>query len=292
MECLHPTCPLRDKPGSWHEVVERVCKRQRDKIPLYKILVRTGGLHEDSFSAKPDWPNEALAERLFGLCPCLYAQFSHDDSNAALGITHLCAITIGERINSLNAKKAFAVQHPSEGRAYKYPPIAANTSAGNISEAFCSEILENEGISHMEFDEEGWPQWESEGHVSLNAGKFHRVKTYGDILIPAAPTNILISVKTETTKERLMVSGNRFESIGFGFFTKPEEFWSHDKPILFRRMGFAAIYMPTSTYRELSDTLEERKIPNVNINGTELYRPITRFGTDMRRVAGKVSLDL
>ena len=120
------------------------------------------------------------------------------------------------------------------------------------------------------------------------------LKTYGDILIPCAPTNILISVKTETAKERLLVSGNRFESIGFGFFKEPSEFWAESRIKMYKRMGFSVIYMPDTTVQAIYERLNEqgKRDVAININGTNLYRPLHEFGTDMRKVAGKSSLDL
>ena len=65
----------------------------------------------------------------------------------------------------------------------------------------------------------------------------------GDILIPCAPTNLIISVKSEVARERLLYSANSIEGIGFGFFKEPEEFWTSSRMSLYKRMGFTAIYM-------------------------------------------------
>jgi len=131
-------------------------------------------------------------------------------------------------------------------------------------------------------------------HVSLNSGKFSKIKLYGDILIPAAPTNILISIKSEKARERLITSGNRFESLGFGFFDEPSEFWSEHRIKLYKRMGFTAIYMPGESLRRIIEKLEERDMMDdaININGTALYRDIKEFGPDVERIAGKITLDL
>jgi hypothetical protein len=64
--------------------------------------------------------------------------------------------------------------------------------------------------------------------------------------------------------------------------------------LLFKRMGFSAIYLPDTTHAAIFAKLKEREHENfaVNLNGTLLYRPLSIFGSDMRRVAGRSSFDL
>lgn len=230
-------------------------------------------------------------QRLLQHCPCLYAQLNVKATGRA--VVHLCEVTLGARIDSTNAQQAFIIQHPTKNaHTFAYPPVHPGAGVGEITEELCSEVLTNSGVPHMQLDKQGWPDWDPTSHVSLNRGKFSRMKTYGDILIPAAPTNVLISVKTEKARERLMVSGNRFESIGFGFFDQPSEFWGKDKINLYKRMGFTAIYMPQVTLLAVVLRMTKNHIPNTNINGTDLYRSLQVFGDDMRRIAGKISLEL
>jgi hypothetical protein len=62
------------------------------------------------------------------------------------------------------------------------------------------------------------------GHILLNEGPMQSLQALGDILIPCAPTNLVISVKSEVARERLLYSANSIEGVGFGFFKEPEEF--------------------------------------------------------------------
>lgn len=161
-------------------------------------------------------------------------------------------------------------------------------------EALCGEVLSNHGVPHMSLDGEGWPEWASVSHVSLNKGKFSDLKLYGDFLIPSAPHNLLISVKSEAARERLIVSGNRLESVAFGFFNDPSEFWTENRMLLLKRWGFVAVYMPTNTLLSLNAELDStgRAPQAININGRPLFRDLSAFGADMARVAGRVTFAL
>ena len=61
---------------------------------------------------------------------------------------------------------------------------------------------------------------------------------------------------------------------------------------LFKRMGFSAIYMPDNTHQAIADHLAQKGTTRhaVNINGNDLYRPLTQFGDDMLRIVGKSSM--
>ena len=158
-------------------------------------------------------------------------------------------------------------------------------------EMLCSEVLTSAGILPMPLGTGSWPDWKMPGHVLLNEGKMARLQALGDILIPCAPTNLIISVKSEVARERLLYSANSIEGIGFGFFKQADEFWTSSRMSLYKRMGFTAIYMPDETHHAVMSHVvaqgEERHA--VNINGTELYRPLSVFADDMLRVVGKSS---
>jgi hypothetical protein len=158
-------------------------------------------------------------------------------------------------------------------------------------ELLCSEVLSTAGIPAMARGPERWPDWQMPGHVLLNEGPMKSLQALGDILIPCAPTNLVVSVKSEVARERLLYSANSIEGIGFGFFKEPQEFWTASRMALYKRMGFTAIYMPDNTHAQVlhkvvSDGHERHAI---NINGTALYRPLSIFGDDMRRVVGRSS---
>lgn len=136
-----------------------------------------------------------------------------------------------------------------------------------------------------------WPIWNMPGHVLLNEGKMSSLQALGDLLIPCAPTNLVISVKSEVARERLLYSANSIEGIGFGFFKEPEEFWTDSRMALYKRMGFTAIYMPAETHQRVIDHVNAAGSGRhaININGTDLYRPLTIFADDMLRVIGRSS---
>jgi hypothetical protein len=105
----------------------------------------------------------------------------------------------------------------------------------------CSEVLRSAGIPPMELDQQKWPIWQMPGHVLLNEGKMNALRAFGDILIPCAPTNLVISVKSEAARERPLYSSKAIEGIGFGFFKEPDEFWTESRMALYKRMGFSVI---------------------------------------------------
>jgi len=241
----------------------------------------------------PNIANTAYFKRLLRACPCLYAQL--DVKITPKGVVHLCELTLGEKITSENVYNAFEIQHPTVTTYnYLYPPTTPGASGGEIMEQLCSEVLSNHDIPHMEVCENNWPIWEGHRHLSLNSGKMTSLKLYGDILIPCAPHNIMISVKSEAARERFIVSGNRLESIGFGFFNDASEFWTDNRMNLLKRWGFIAIYMPKKTLDALEEKLRSRNAFSqaININGRPLFRPLEDFGNDMSRIAGKLSMTL
>lgn len=281
--------------ASWHDVVssDKARINENRRLELEAVLAACGPLGHDVVNIADQILSSAPFKRILDLCPCLYAQLNVRVT--ARGVVHLCEITLGERIDSTNVFNAFQIQHPGiENIPFVFPPIQAGAGGGDIMEALCSEVLSNHGVPHMALDQDGWPKWVGASHLSLNAGKMQALKLYGDLLVPAAPHNILVSVKSEAARERFVVSGNRLESVGFGFFNNASEFWTTSRMNLLKRWGFTAIYMPDNTYQAIRNHLDERGTSNhaININGRPLFRRLEDFGPDIARVAGKLSMDI
>ncbi len=291
MQCLHPHCPLGNGLSSWADVLDRTELRVRagDRPSFLAALGACGAL-SGAVHVPPEILSTAGFKRILRACPCLYAQVSV--KTTARAVVHLCEVTLGAPIDSSNVFDAFKIQHPNSARSFLHPPIIPGANGGEIMEALCSEVLTNHGVPHMAEDADGWPDWGACCHVSLNTGKLRQLKLYGDILIPCAPHNILISVKSEKARERFVVSGNRLESVGFGFFDEPDEFWTTTRMNMYKRWGFSAIYMPEITLSAIKSHLAGLGTSGhaININGTELFRPLEDFGRDIARIAGKVSL--
>jgi hypothetical protein len=294
MKCLHPHCPNGTGAKDWAEVVEseELKARPADKPILLAALNANFGPLGSPAVAKPiSIPNQALLSRLLRLCPCLFNQI--DLPATAEAIVHLCEITLKTAIKAGNVYDAFVVQYPNK-ETFAFPPIQGCKNGGTVMEMLCSEGLDNEQLPCMPLNDEGWPEWHSPGHIRLNESKMRSLQALGDILIPCAPTNLLISVKTEAARERLLYSANSIEGIGFGFFKEAKEFWTRSRMLLFKRMGFTAIYLPDATHAAIFTKLnaEGAELLAVNLNGTSLYRPLSIFGEDMRRVVGRSSFDL
>jgi hypothetical protein len=275
-----------------------------DVVNTPELKVRTGekpallAALNASFSVPPSDPptarpaptaNAALLGRLLALCPCLYNQI--DEPLTARGVVHFCELSLRAPINAANVHQAFLAQHP-RAPAFNPNPIRQCTDGGAIMEMLCSEVLNSAGIPEMTLDADRWPVWQMPGHVLMNQGKMSALRALGDIMVPCAPTNLVISVKSEAARERLLYSANSIEGIGFGFFTDASEFWTVSRMSLFKRMGFSAIYMPDTTHAVVINHLraEGTERHAVNINGTELYRPLTIFADDMQRVVGRSSM--
>jgi hypothetical protein len=294
MKCMHPYCPMGDGAANWGDVVDTGALKARlaDRSALLGNLSSFRAPTTPSSLLPPPTSNSALLTRLLALCPCLYNQL--DIRCSPQGIVHLRELTLTARITSANVVSAFDVQHPGKAPDFRYGPGQKGADAGSIMEALCSEVLDNEGIPAMDLDRNSWPVWRMPGHIMLNAGKMRAVKAFGDILIPAAPSNIIISVKTQAARERLLYSANMIEGVGFGFFDEPSEFWSQSRMNLFKRMGFTAIYLPDSTHTALTAHITSSHLESfaVNINGKELYRSLSRFGADMRTIVGRTTLEL
>ena len=234
--------------------------------------------------------NKSLLDRLLKIAPCLANQA--DTKLQARGVVHFCELTLDERITAANVEQAFLVQHPHKGPDFAFPPVNAfGGGGGTVMELLCSEVLASAGIPAMEPGTDNWPVWSMPGHVLLNDGRMSELQALGDILVPCAPTNLLISVKSEKARERLLYSANSIEGIGFGFFDEPEEFWTESRMQLYKRMGFSAIYMPGDTVDAIHARVGTTS-RRLNVYGTELYRPITTFADDMNRIVGRSAFAL
>lgn len=296
MLCLHPACPKRLGASiSWVDVVDRVAVAKGTRLKLVAFLnANCGLLSNPPAPAAPPSGLGAGLQHVLRVAPCLYNQLSLRPTAAA--IVHFCELNMGAAaINAVTAARAFRIQHPTNPHRFAaYRPALIQGDAGSIMEELCSEVLSNEGLPRAALGRSGWPVWTVPGHVVLNEGRMRTAKALGDIVIPAAPSNLVISVKTQAARERLLYSGNSIEAIGFGFFDDPSEFWTESRMTLFRRMGFTAIYLPLRTHRAIQLHLEAKKTGHraVNVNGTPLYRSMYDFGRDMRRIVGRVTLDL
>lgn len=304
MQCLHPHCPANTHTHTWVDVVNspELNARVIDRPGLLASLNANFNLAPTNPATRAPAPTTvtALMKRLVDICPCLVNQTDvtavRDVRVQAQHIVHLCELTLGGAITSENVEAAFQVQHPGHGPNWAFPPAGAvSAEVGSIMEMLCSEVLANSGLPVMPFDSDGWPEWNMPGHILLNYKKMNDLKALGDVLIPCAPTNLIVSVKAVKARERLLYSANSIEGIGFGFFDQASEFSSKRRIQLFKRMGFSAIYMPQATLDEIAVRIANRgeQIGNVqNIYGSALYRSLTDFGEDMRRIVGKSAFDL
>lgn len=268
--------------------------RSVDRAPLLAAM-------NASFSKAPSSParhlgiptaNKDLLKRLLAHCPCLHNQIAVGATARAM--VHFCELTLGSPIDATNVHEAFFIQHPHKGPPFDPSPLKPGGDGGTIMEFLCSEVLRSAGMPPMELDSEKWPIWHMPGHLLLNEGRMNTLRAFGDILIPCAPTNLVISVKSEAARERLLYSSNAIEGVGFGFFREPEEFWTESRMALYKRMGFSAIYMPDDTHDAVISHVKAAGTEKhaVNVNGTDLYRPLSEFGSDMLRVVGRSSMVL
>ena len=249
--------------------------RPQDRSPLLQDLRSLGPLGTVATLQTVD--NFALIERLCERCPCLYTQVAGMRKRRmkqipGRGVVHLSEITLGAPLNPINLEQAFDIQHPHTPSSFLHTPARATTNAGGVTEAFCVEVLLADGFKCSNSETSGWiiPSF-----INLNRRPFHTLSSFGDVLIPAAPSNIIVSCKTVTARERLLNSGIRVDTVGFGFFGTPAEFWSAEKPNIMRRFGFTAVYMPSPTLSAIRAHVDQQ-MP-LNVNGSELYRPLTDF---------------
>lgn len=296
LECIHPHCPNGRGAASWANVADdpSVKLRTQEKVAFIAHMnahFSTSPAGAGSVLPSPPVSKAALG-RLLRAAPCLFNQVSEAATPRA--VVHFCELTLGAPITAANVHDAFLVQHPSQGPQFSPGPFKACRDGGTVMEMLCSEVLTNAGIPPMAHDSDGWPRWTMPGHVLLNEGKMARWKALGDILVPCAPTNLVISVKTEAARERLLYSANSIEGVGFGFFSQPNEFWTVSRMTLLKRMGFTAIYMPDPTHAAVMVHLDAHGTRHhaTNINGRDLYRPFSNFADDMKRAVGRSSDEL
>lgn len=292
MRCLHPFCPAADHVTTWEEVLDLPeLGLQRAQRPAAVAALTADFADPPSTPpiARPAPPvGPAVLRRLLSLCPCLFNQI--EIAATARSIVHFCELTLGERISALNVHQAFLIQHPRDPK-FAPGPLKSCASGGTVMEMLCSEVLSTAGIPAMPVGSNAWPVWNMPGHILLNQGKMSSLQALGDLLIPCAPTNLVISVKSEVARERLLYSANSIEGIGFGFFKEPQEFWTDSRMALYKRMGFTAIYMPDDTHQAVMQHVHAAGSSRhaTNINGNDLYRPLTVFSDDMLRVIGRSS---
>ncbi len=274
MDCIHPHCPNGRGAASWDNVADdpSVKLQAKEKAAFIAHMnAHFGTAPAGAGSVLPSPPvSKAALGRLLRAAPCLFNQL--DEPATPRAVLHFCELTLGAPITAANVHDAFLVQHPSQGPPFSPAPLRGCKDGGTIMEMLCSEVLANAGIPPMANNSDRWPIWTMPGHVLLNEGKMARWKALGDILVPCAPTNLVISVKTEAARERLLYSANSIEGIGFGFFSQPNEFWTVSRMTLLKRMGFTAIYMPDSTHAAVMAHLDDQGTRHhaTNINGRDL----------------------
>lgn len=108
----------------------------------------------------------------------------------------------------------------------------------------------------------------------------HNWKWLGDFAVWGNPFNLLISVKSFKAKERLLISGSGgilTPTVGWGLFNDPAE-WGEQRVKSYLYRCFIAIYMPRSTYNQLSPEAKDVE----NVNGLRLLRPLDQFITDLQ----------
>ncbi len=293
MLCLHPHCPAGGGLADWAAVLSHPGIRLRPSLHAEAatwMAQRFNGppSHPGNARSLPPGIANAVIGRLMHLCPCLFNQV--DKAPTPRAVVHFCELTLGAAVTSANVHEAFLIQHPS-APGFNPGPLRECARGGTVMEMLCSEVLASAGIPAMPPGPDRWPDWQMPGHVLLNEGRMKSLQALGDILIPCAPTNLVISVKSEAARERLLYSANSIEGIGFGFFKEPEEFWTASRMALYKRMGFTAIYMPDQTFAQVMQKVSEDGNDRhaININGTALYRPLSIFAEDMVRVIGRSS---
>ncbi len=193
--CLHPHCPMRAAPGTWDESVDHPAMKVRPALRaalLADLNTRFGAPASPAVARDPPVMSKGQLRTLLNLSPCLFNQIEINPT--ARGIVHLCEVALGTPITSANVHKAFLIQHPKMP-GFTVPPIGEGRSGGAIMEMLCSETLASGGIPAMLLGKDKWPEWRMPGHVLLNEGKMAALKALGDILIPCAPTNIVISIR-------------------------------------------------------------------------------------------------
>ena len=110
----------------------------------------------------------------------------------------------------------------------------------------------------------------------------------GDFGLVGNPFNIMISVKSYTSKERAINSGSGSyycSTILYGHFLEKtyKDYNKIERLLSYKLRGFTSIYMPKMTYQMLSNEALNVK----NINGNSLIRKIENLGTDIKNALEK-----
>lgn len=109
----------------------------------------------------------------------------------------------------------------------------------------------------------------------------------GDFMISGKPFNIFISVKSYSSKERLITSGTgqlAAPIIGYGLFKKKEE-WSVGRVRQYLQRGFISIYIPGELLKSL--TAEAQAVKNTY--GKQFLRDIASLADDLVKGYSKSS---
>ncbi len=160
---------------------------------------------------------------------------------------------------------------------------AGVSNLGNISENLLNKALSNLA-SRDDFSKMG----------------NNSVKSYGDFVLMCLPNNLWISVKSAFSRERLLASGFGNDILAVGFFEQYTEFTSEVYIRNMRKAGFLCIYLPdvaiteeqeknsTSTYDQLMLHFKtEGKVLPLNINGSQMIRPLTSIASDLDKLLTK-----
>jgi len=142
--------------------------------------------------------------------------------------------------------------------------IAVGTT-GTITERLCEAALKSIGAGYGKLPKD----W----------------KWVGDYYITSIPFNVIVSVKSFKTKERLLSSGSGnylSPTIGYGLFNDVKEF-SLNRIAKYPFRAFIAIYMPRDTYDQLETDVQSLK----NINNQPFIRKIEDFPEDLSSARDK-----
>ena len=108
-------------------------------------------------------------------------------------------------------------------------------------------------------------------------------KWVGDFALLGIPFNVIVSVKSFSAKERLLVSGSGSAlapTIGYGWFKDPKEFKNVQRLQAYKVRGFTSIYMPKYTFDLLPFEVTDFR----NLNGNPFLRLIENFPEDISKV--------
>lgn len=101
------------------------------------------------------------------------------------------------------------------------------------------------------------------------------------IVAPALnpPQTLNVEIKSYGARERLLrgLQDCNTPKVGVGFFNKASEF-NRGRTSLLLGTNASAIYLPAQTYAALDQNTKERQ----NAQGGVFYRPLSRFGPDMK----------